>query len=73
MTCMVRHLTPSKMGLPIEIYAFCTETALAEYEAVQADIFDHVLAILPEFELRTFQEITNRQDDMRKDAVLGTM
>lgn len=58
MTILVRHLQPTSSGLPIEIYAFCNTTEWAKYEAVQADIFDHVLAILPEFELRAFQELT---------------
>jgi hypothetical protein len=51
-------LQPTSSGLPIEIYAFCKETDWKLYEAVQADIFDHILAILPEFGLRTFQEIS---------------
>lgn len=59
MTFLVRHLPPSNLGLPIEIYAFCVETDWAKYEAVQADIFDHVLAVLPEFGLRAFQEFTD--------------
>ena len=56
---MVRHLEPGKVGLPIEIYAFCSDTVWKEYEAVQADIMDHVLSILTEFDLRTFQAITD--------------
>ncbi|MCH8891196.1 MAG: mechanosensitive ion channel family protein [Myxococcales bacterium] len=59
MTCLVRQLDPGTLGLPIEIYAFCIETGFKNYEAVQADIFDHVLSILPEFELRAFQNVTN--------------
>ena len=59
MTCLVRQLDPGSLGLPIEVYAFCIETDFKEYEAVQADIFDHVLSILPEFELRAFQNFPN--------------
>ena len=55
---MVRHLQPTSNGLPIEIYAFCHSSDWAVYESVQADIFDHLLAILPEFGLRAFQELT---------------
>ena len=55
MTFLVRHLQPSDKGLPIEIYVFSRDQEWANYEAIQADIMDHVLAILPEFELRVFQ------------------
>jgi len=56
MTLLVRQLQPSEAGLPLEIYAFTATVAWAEYEAIQADIFDHLLAILPEFGLRLFQQ-----------------
>jgi len=55
MTFLVRHLQPSETGLPIEIYVFSKNKAWVEYESIQADIFDHILAIIPEFELRIFQ------------------
>jgi miniconductance mechanosensitive channel len=55
---LVRQLDPGTLGLPVEVYAFCIETDFKKYEAVQADIFDHLLSILPEFELRAFQNIT---------------
>jgi len=61
MPVIVRHLQPGSIGLPIEIYAFCNSTDWAHYEAVQADIFDHLLAVLPEFGLRAFQEITEAE------------
>jgi miniconductance mechanosensitive channel len=54
-TLLVRQLAPGEHGLPLEIYAFATKTVWAQYEDVQADIFDHLLAILPEFGLRIFQ------------------
>ena len=55
-TLMVRQLPPSPQGLPLEIYCFANTIDWAEYEAIQADIFDHMLAILPEFGLRVFQQ-----------------
>ena len=56
MTLLVRQLAPSSLGLPLEIYCFADTTAWGEYESIQSDIFDHLLAILPEFGLRVFQE-----------------
>ena len=55
MTMLVRQLQPTAQGLPLEIYCFTNTTAWAEYEPIQADIFDHLIAILPEFGLRLFQ------------------
>ncbi|NLX06710.1 MAG: mechanosensitive ion channel family protein [Phycisphaerae bacterium] len=55
MTFMVRQLDPTPCGLPIEIYAFSNDQAWVSYESIQADIFDHVLAVVPEFDLRVFQ------------------
>lgn len=55
MTFLVRQLAPTPEGLPIEIYVFSNDTAWARYEAIQADIFDHVLSMVPEFGLRLFQ------------------
>ena len=57
-TLIVRQLAPGENGLPLEIYAFATTTAWGEYEQIQADIFDHLLAILPQFGLRLFQSPT---------------
>ena len=56
MTFLIRQLSPSENGLPIEIYVFCKDTKWTAYEAIQADIFDHILAVVPEFDLRVFQE-----------------
>ena len=56
MTFLIRQLSPSENGLPIEIYVFCKNTNWTAYEAIQADIFDHILAVVPEFDLRVFQE-----------------
>ena len=55
MTIMVRQLPPGPDGLPLEIYCFTNTTAWAAYEGIQADIFDHLYAILPEFGLNVFQ------------------
>ena len=55
MTLLVRQLQPTDRGLPIEIYCFTTTTEWNAHEAIQADIFDHLFAILPEFGLRAFQ------------------
>jgi miniconductance mechanosensitive channel len=58
MTLLVRQLPPSPQGLPIEIYAFTKTTAWEQYELIQADIFDHLLAAAPHFGLHVFQEPT---------------
>lgn len=60
MTFLVRHLQPTEKGLPIEIYVFSKDQRWAYYEEIQADIFDHVLAVLPEFGLAVFQNPTGR-------------
>lgn len=56
MTLLVRQLEPGPQGLPIEIYCFTNDTGWASYEDIQADLFDHLLAIVGEFGLRVFQE-----------------
>mgnify|MGYP005754315973 CR=1 FL=1 len=56
MTILVRHQAPTPTGLPLELYCFTNTTAWADYESIQADIFDHLLSILPEFDLQLFQE-----------------
>ncbi len=56
MTFLVRQLPPGPTGLPMEIYVFSADQAWADYEGIQADIFDHILAVIPEFGLRVFQE-----------------
>lgn len=52
---IVRQLQPTEKGLPLEIYAFSTQIAWKDYEAIQSDIFDHLIAILPEFGLKIYQ------------------
>ncbi len=56
MTCMVRQLASSPQGVPLELYCFTATTAWAEYENIQADIFDHLIALLPEFGLALYQQ-----------------
>ncbi len=58
MTFLVRHLQSTPQGLPIEIYVFSSDKVWANYEAIQSDIFDHILAAIPEFGLQVFQEPT---------------
>ncbi|MDY6971115.1 MAG: mechanosensitive ion channel, partial [Thermodesulfobacteriota bacterium] len=58
MTFLVRQLPVGPNGLPIEIYVFSNDIIWANYEAIQADIFDHILAVLPQFDLRVFQNPT---------------
>src|SRR5690606_21577279 len=52
---LVRQRQPEPTGLPMEIYCYTAKTGWADYEGIQADIFDHLYAILPEFGLRVFQ------------------
>ena len=60
MTFLVRQLQPSEGGIPIEVYVFSKDQEWAKYEDNQADIFDHILAVIPEFDLRVFQSPTGR-------------
>lgn len=52
---MVRQMQPTSEGLPLEIYCFSNTTVWPEYEQIQGEIFDHILAVIPEFGLRIFQ------------------
>ncbi|MPW27119.1 mechanosensitive ion channel [Alkalibaculum sp. M08DMB] len=61
---IVRQLPPAENGLPIQIYAFTNEIEWSRYEAIQSDIFDHILAVVPEFELRIYQHPTGH--DIRR-------
>ncbi|HBB91915.1 MAG TPA: mechanosensitive ion channel protein MscS [Bacteroidales bacterium] len=60
MTFMVRQLQPTERGVPLEVYVFCTDKAWESYESIQSDLFDHILAIMPEFDLRVFQGPTGQ-------------
>lgn len=55
MLLMVRAMEPTAEGVPLEVYCFASATSLAPYEAIQADLFDHLMAVLPEFGLRLYQ------------------
>lgn len=56
--CMVRQLQPTEQGIPLELYFFSSIKDWVPYEGIQADVFDHVLAIITEFDLRVFQNPT---------------
>lgn len=71
MTQMVRQLAPTPHGLPLEIYCFTATISWVPYEGVQADVFDHLIAILPEFGLRLFQQPSG-VDVARLGAVAST-
>jgi miniconductance mechanosensitive channel len=71
MTFVVRQLAPGPTGLPLEIYAFTKTVVWPEYEAIQADIFDHLLAAAAYFDLRVFQQPTG-QDFKEFANALGT-
>lgn len=60
LVCMVRQLQPTDHGIPMELYFFCAIKDWIPYEGVQADVFDHVLAIIPEFDLQVFQSPSGR-------------
>jgi miniconductance mechanosensitive channel len=64
LTLMVRQLDPGPNGIPLEIYAFSSNLNWADYEGIQADIFDHIFAVMPEFGLRVYQNPTGY--DMRQ-------
>jgi len=66
MTIMVRQTSPSASGLPLELYCFTNTTAWAEYESIQADIFDHLYSIAANFGLRIFQSPSGHDMQMLK-------
>lgn len=68
LTLMSRQLNPTPEGIPIEVYCFTDTVIWPEYENIQSDIFDHLLAILPEFGLQVFQHPSGR--DMRSLGML---
>ncbi len=69
MTCMVRQMQSTAQGIPLEIYCFTRTTEWDAYERIQADIFDYLLAVLPEFGLSVFQQPSG--SDLRSDNVLA--
>ena len=60
LTFLVRQLAPNKYGIPIEIYVFSSDTNWIKYEQIQADIFDHLIASIKEFDLNLFQNPTGK-------------
>lgn len=64
LTFLIRQLQPTEKGMPIEIYVFSKDQRWANYESIQADIFDHIMAVIPEFDLRIFQNPTG--EDFRQ-------
>ena len=58
MTFMVRQLQSTEKGVPLELYCFSNVQNWVEYENIQGDIFDHVLAVIPEFDLKVFQSLS---------------
>lgn len=56
MTCMVRQMQTTAQGIPLEIYCFTRTTAWVDYERIQGDIFDYLLAVMPEFGLNLYQQ-----------------
>jgi miniconductance mechanosensitive channel len=59
LTFLVRQLAPTEHGLPLEIYVFSSDQDWVAYEGIQADIFDHLLAVMSQFDLRIYQRIGN--------------
>jgi miniconductance mechanosensitive channel len=60
MTLMVRQRPSTELGVPLEIYCFSADKNWVAYEGIQADIFDHALAMLPVFGLRAYQRVSDR-------------
>lgn len=71
MTFLVRQLAPTAHGLPIEVYVFSRDQDWSNYEAIQADIFDHLLAVVPEFDLRVFQSPSGHDVDRVLGSAVG--
>lgn len=70
-TFLIRHLQPAEMGLPIQLYIFTNDTNWVNYEGIQADIFDHLLAVLHEFDLRVFQNPSGGDVQSLAGAIKG--
>ncbi len=68
MTLLVRQLQSGREGLPIEMYCFTNTTAWGDYETTQSDIFDHMIALLPEFSLKVFQDPTGSDFKQLKEV-----
>ena len=76
MTIMVRQLAAQQHGIPLEIYCFTNTVAWGEYEAIQADIFDHIYAVATQFDLRLYQapsgyDMRMLGDGRRTDSIVA--
>lgn len=60
--CIVRQLQSNSVGVPIEVYVFTTEVDWAIHESIQADIFDHIYGVVPQFDLKVFQYVESTPD-----------
>jgi len=72
MTFLVRQLAPTPQGLPLEIYVFSNDQVWANYEAIQSDIFDHLLAVVPEFGLKVYQYPSGNDLGRAMESVAST-
>ncbi len=72
MTMMVRQLNPTPQGLPLEIYVFSNDINWVSYEGIQSDIFDHIIAIVPEFGLKIFQTPSGQDLEAAVTRYAGT-
>jgi miniconductance mechanosensitive channel len=72
LTLMVRQLAPAAEGIPLEVYCFTRTTDWVPYEDIQSDIFDHILATIPAFNLRLFQNPTGH-DFQQLGNTAGTL
>lgn len=70
MSMMVRQLSPTSKGIPIEVYAFTDTIVWVEYESIQSDIFDHLIAAVPFFDLEIFEDLHNSSNRDERNKVL---
>lgn len=70
MTFLIRQLPPGPEGLPVEIYVFANDNRWVQYEEIQADIFDHVLSVVPQFGLSVYQRPSGKDIKFLKEEVL---
>lgn len=71
MTLMVRQLQPTETGLPMQLYFFTDTVEWVAYEGIQSDVFDHVLAVIPEFDLRVFQNPSGSDIESLRNPLSG--
>ncbi len=71
LTCMVRQMAPGEKGVALQIYAFTNDVNWVNYEGIQADIFDHILSVIPFFELKIFQFPAEISVNLHKEIAEG--